>query len=102
MIKMKKLHYKQQEKFDLIREYLKTNIGISDGLLLNHNIVTRIYSLKKLYMNDSGIYISGKSHPLSNHIKHKLFDRKDIKLIYYAGLEGDNDFNIFIKFKNKK
>lgn len=94
---MKKLNQLQQTKLETIQKYLTTDIG-KDGLLLGDQDVTYISSLKKMYVNASGIVLTGFEY--GNYGSGNTTTRiepSEITAIYRAGLKNDEDFSIFVK-----
>lgn len=94
---MKKLNKNQQNKLSQIQNYLMTEIG-SAGMTLSDNDVTYISSLKRMYIDATGIVLKGYDYT-RGVVKARIFP-EEITSIYRAGIKGDEDFMYFINQLN--
>lgn len=93
---MKKLNKKQQEKFDLIRAYLNSDLG-KNGAFLDDNDVSCVYLLRSISFNACGLRISGKNGHFKPQRDYIL--NNQLYQLYNALRRGDEDFVIFVTEK---
>ncbi|MES0340758.1 MAG: hypothetical protein ABUK08_00425 [Candidatus Humimicrobiaceae bacterium] len=98
---MEKLTKLQKTKFDLIRKYLDSETGKEYALSLADNESTSIHSVKKLYMNATGIYLKGNTYPLWKTETDRLYDGTEITKVYRAAMKADEDFQLFVNNETK-
>lgn len=91
-----KLNGGQQKKFNSICYYLLTEIGNSNGLILEKNDSTYIYKAEKLCINENGICITGSIFCSTVRFTDRLNSGVDITNIFRSGIRGDPDFKKFV------
>lgn len=98
MVKIK-LNKKQQEKFDLIKKFVTENDqGKKYGLCLSDNDETVVTILTNIFINASGLKISGRKFVGYMGIGYVDSIRPDqIVKIFNAGKKGDDEFVEFLQ-----
>ncbi len=91
---MKKLNAKQKEKVNTIKNYLNYDLQNDGNSLLIDCDQTNVYSVKNIYINASGLWITG-GDILSKKVKENIYP-SEINGIYRACMK-DEDFKAWFE-----
>jgi hypothetical protein len=82
----------QSAKLEMMRAFLKTDLG-SSGIILPNSSVTDIWNLKSIFSNCTGVYMHGMRPEGSS--SNDRIEYNQISAIYRCALK-DDDFRDFV------